>query len=87
MAERHHDMSHPCSSETSLSLAVPPTRGGGGGETKSGGNKSQNCFEKGGQKKVNIGEVVSVFMVLWKIKAFGLFAVGSCYDGSWVMEF
>lgn len=23
LAERHHDMSHPCSSESSLSLAVP----------------------------------------------------------------
>lgn len=35
--------------------------------------KVEIVFEKGGQKKVNIGEVVSVFMALWKIKAFGPF--------------
>lgn len=31
-----YDMSHPCSCETNLSLAVPQTGGGGGRETKSG---------------------------------------------------
>lgn len=84
MAERHHDTSRPCSSESSLSLAGPPTWGEGDGETKSGGNKSRNCFEGASPEKANTEEVVSVFMVLWKIE---VSAVGSCFDGSWVMEF
>lgn len=68
MAARRH---RPCSFETSLLLAVP-TRCG---ETELGGNKSQNCFEKGAKRKL-IQRKLSVFMDLWKLKAFSL----CCYD-------
>lgn len=69
MAARRH---RPCSFETSLLLAVPLTRCG---ETELGGNKSWNCFEKGAKRKL-IQRKLSVFMVLWKLKALGL----CCYD-------
>lgn len=60
-------------------ISRPLTRGESGGERDSAGNKSRNCFQKGGQKKVNTEEVVSVFMALWKIKAFGL----CCWELLW----
>lgn len=61
-AERLYDTSHPCSSEASLSLAVPRPEVGAAGRRSREEIKVEIVFEKAGQNKVNIEEVLSV---LW----------------------